>query len=369
MKYWLKKGTTSLMLPVFVPDKTAPGSGNIGLNNTHFKISTRREGDAAETVNTVETITTLGTYQAPTSATHIRIREMDAVNAPGHYEMHVRNELLATGARWAKILLFDAGSNNIPAVNTEIQLTDLDPNSPPVTAAELAALINKGKVFVTTTIATLASQTSFTLTDGSPDNNAYNDRILIVVDQATATQVALGKVSTYVGGTRTVTLAADPAIFTMGVGDTVVILAQSPGGAIADSVLQAIANRVNNNNMNAVLGVPDVAGVTAAARRYTWNIEADFRVAGGDNYALSPFADGAPVRSPTTVTGLSVTLTRMSDAATATPAFTEIGSTRSYKANAGAFTIPSGDGVVIEATATINGETATGKRNMWNFAT
>lgn len=76
-----------------------------------------------------------------------------------------------------------------------------------------------------TTIATLASQTSFTLTDGSADDDAYNGGIIVVTDQATATQKAVGSISDYVGSTKTVTLSSDPAIFTMAVGDTVDILA------------------------------------------------------------------------------------------------------------------------------------------------
>ena len=41
-------------------------------------------------------------------------------------------------------------------------------------------------VLESTTIATLASQISFTLTDGSADDNAYNDALIIVTDAVTA---------------------------------------------------------------------------------------------------------------------------------------------------------------------------------------
>jgi uncharacterized protein (UPF0548 family) len=75
-----------------------------------------------------------------------------------------------------------------------------------------------------TTIATLASQTSFTLTAGSADDNAYNGWGAYVVDQSTATQLCLGVVSDYTGSTKTVTLTEDPAIFTMATGDTIILL-------------------------------------------------------------------------------------------------------------------------------------------------
>lgn len=75
----------------------------------------------------------------------------------------------------------------------------------------------------TTTIATLASQTSFTLTAGSADNDAYNGWEIIVTDQSTSTQKAVGMVQDYVGSTRTVTLMVDPGVFTMATGDTVTL--------------------------------------------------------------------------------------------------------------------------------------------------
>jgi hypothetical protein len=77
----------------------------------------------------------------------------------------------------------------------------------------------------TTTIATLATQTSFTLTAGSADDDAYNGYLIVVTDSATSTQKAVGEISDYTGSTRTVTLSADPGIFTMAVGDTVDIIA------------------------------------------------------------------------------------------------------------------------------------------------
>ena len=82
-----------------------------------------------------------------------------------------------------------------------------------------------------TTIATLASQTSFTLTAGSADDDAYNGAIAIVTDQSTSTQKAVGTISDYTGSSKTVTLSADPGIFTMAVGDTIDILAAVGGSA------------------------------------------------------------------------------------------------------------------------------------------
>lgn len=77
----------------------------------------------------------------------------------------------------------------------------------------------------TTTIATLASQTSFTLSAGSSDDDAYNSCLLICTDQSTAEQKCFGYVLDYTGSSKTVTLKADPGIFTMETGDGVEIIA------------------------------------------------------------------------------------------------------------------------------------------------
>jgi len=94
-----------------------------------------------------------------------------------------------------------------------------------------------------TTIATLASQTSFTLTAGSADNDAYNGAIIVIEDQSTAVQKAVGTISDYVGASKTVTLSSDPAIFTIATGDTVKIIA-ALGSAGSAPTAAAIADAV-----------------------------------------------------------------------------------------------------------------------------
>lgn len=80
-------------------------------------------------------------------------------------------------------------------------------------------------LMIKTTIATLTSQTSFTLSAGSPDDDAYNDCLIMIKDESTAKQKAIGFVSDYAASTLTVTLVADPGVFTMGVNDEIFIMA------------------------------------------------------------------------------------------------------------------------------------------------
>ena len=93
-----------------------------------------------------------------------------------------------------------------------------------------------------TTIATLATQTSFTLTAGSADDDAYQDAYCIVTDQSTAEQKCMGFISAYTGGSKTITLAADPGVFTMATGDTIDIMAVAPGMPAPAAATAADAN-------------------------------------------------------------------------------------------------------------------------------
>ena len=82
-----------------------------------------------------------------------------------------------------------------------------------------------------TSIEGLTDQNTFTLTSGeaSADDDAYNDCIIVVTDQVTQIQKAVGYISDYTGSTRSVQLYADPlqTNFIMAVGDSVEIFATS----------------------------------------------------------------------------------------------------------------------------------------------
>lgn len=90
-------------------------------------------------------------------------------------------------------------------------------------------------LMVDTTIATLATQTSFTLTAGSTDDDAYNNLSIVVEDVSTSTQKAVGMVLDYTGSTKTVTLK-EALAFTIATTDKVYILAEN-------SLKSTVANR------------------------------------------------------------------------------------------------------------------------------
>lgn len=118
-------------------------------------------------------------------------------------------------------------------------------------AASAITKIQGRFVLVDTTIATLASQTSFTLTAGSANNNAYNECVAIIEDATTAAQKAVGFISDYAGGSKTVTLEADPGIFTMQATDkiTIVALPTPLGGSksVWDRLLSGATHNINTS--------------------------------------------------------------------------------------------------------------------------
>lgn len=126
-----------------------------------------------------------------------------------------------------------------------------------------------------TDIATLASQTEFTLAEGSADDDAYNGWALIVTDASTDTQQCIGIVSDYVGSTKTVTLSADPAIFTMAAGDYVKLIPAVLNGAVSATVtsigasaLSAITSELDANSTIA----SEVTAVKAKTDELTFTV-------------------------------------------------------------------------------------------------
>lgn len=78
-----------------------------------------------------------------------------------------------------------------------------------------------------TTIATLSSQTSFTLTVGPAEDDAINGHWVIIHDIASAVQMGKALVLDYTGSTKTVTLAAGTT-FTAAAGDNISVMDLAP---------------------------------------------------------------------------------------------------------------------------------------------
>src|SRR4051812_1305031 len=122
------RGQGSIVLRVKIRNSSvSTGAGLTGLTSasTGLRIATMGNNEAAPTAytvagGTIETITTLGTYAAPT-ATKCRFKEVDATNHPGVYEIQLADARFAVAG--AKMLLISiSGATNLVQTDAEIQL-------------------------------------------------------------------------------------------------------------------------------------------------------------------------------------------------------------------------------------------------------
>lgn len=119
---------------VFIQDTTsAVGAGLTGLTfaSSGLAINTIADNEASATSytaagSTIETITTIGTFAAPT-ATKCRFKEIDSTNLPGWYEIQVADARWAvSGARALQAIISVTGGFCAPV---EVQLVLVDVNN------------------------------------------------------------------------------------------------------------------------------------------------------------------------------------------------------------------------------------------------
>ena len=175
-----------------------------------------KTGDAANLTAYVSKDDGSVTVLGDTSAT-----ELDATNAPGLYSFD-----LTQGETNANKLVF-SGKSSTSGVKLVPQIASTVPPNFQATAITTAGVVsaNESDVLQTTTVATLTSQLNFTLTAGSADDGAYNGCRVILRDQATAAQKAVGVCLEYTGSTKRMRLAFDPGVFTLATGDSVDVVA------------------------------------------------------------------------------------------------------------------------------------------------
>lgn len=112
-----KRGATSQIVRVIILDSTSTtGAGCTGLTytSTNLVIAFIRESSRSSVVYSganIEDITTIGTYQAPSSASKCRFKAVDETNFPGLYEIHVHNDA---------VIFTEADSSVSPSVSSSI---------------------------------------------------------------------------------------------------------------------------------------------------------------------------------------------------------------------------------------------------------
>ena len=195
----------------------------------------------------------------------------------------------ASGALDGKIVNLASSPPTLPTVDQVAAGTSYGYSGTPLTGtglimdpatlatAMITSFSSLPEVMVRTTIATLASQTSFTLTAGSADDDVYNGLTAVITDQSTSVQKAVATISDYVGASKTVTLSSAPG-FTVATGDLITVIAGgSSGGGGLDAAGVRSAIGLASANLDTQLG--SIAGYidteVAAIKAKTDNLPAD----------------------------------------------------------------------------------------------
>src|SRR3990167_9011231 len=119
-----KKGITSQILHVFIQDSSSTtGAGLTGLAYNTASLACRyiNAGGTLSGAITLQDITTLGTYEAPTASTNMRFKEVNSASpSQGVYELHLHNDWMnLTGG---SIVIMLAGATNMAQTRFEIDL-------------------------------------------------------------------------------------------------------------------------------------------------------------------------------------------------------------------------------------------------------
>ena len=128
-----KLGQGSIILRVKLRNSSvSTGAGLTGLTSASsgLRIATAADNEQTSTAytvagSTIETITTLGTYAAPT-ATKCRFKEYDATNHPGIYEVQIADARYAV-SNAKSIMISINGATNLVECDVVIPLRSLDP--------------------------------------------------------------------------------------------------------------------------------------------------------------------------------------------------------------------------------------------------
>jgi hypothetical protein len=128
-----KLGQDSIILRVKIPDSSkTDNSGVIGLTSSTsgLSIATAADNEATSTTysgSNLETITTLGTYAAPTSG-KCRFKEFDSTNHPGIYEIQIADARFSVSNSKSILITIKAiTASNVAQVDVLIPLVQLDP--------------------------------------------------------------------------------------------------------------------------------------------------------------------------------------------------------------------------------------------------
>ena len=275
----IKRGATSNLLRVFLQDNTVTtGAGKTGLTSASagLIISTIADVEATATTYTaaatnVETITTLGTYAAPTAG-KCRFREVDATNHPGLYEIQIADARYNVANSTQLIVSIQATGIAPVYVEYQLVLVDfMDTVRFGLTALPNVASGSAGAIITSGTGTAQLSTTSGNVTVGTNnDKTGYS----LSTSQTFSTTGSVGSVTGAVGS---VTGAVGSVTGAVG----------SVSGDVSGKVLGGGAGTITGDGVRAASVTGAVGSVTAAVTVGTNNDKTGYSLSGSQTFSTT----------------------------------------------------------------------------------
>lgn len=135
-KLMRRNGSTSNILRIFLEDSTSAvkaGKTGLAFDTSGLVISTIANNEATATTytsagSTIETISTLGTYAAPT-ATKCRFKEVDSTNQPGVYELQLADARYAISGAKSLFITIHGVANTVTSTQEIDLAAQIDTNT------------------------------------------------------------------------------------------------------------------------------------------------------------------------------------------------------------------------------------------------
>ena len=219
MKFARARGSTSNIFDFFLPDTQplVPGGGKTGLSSASsgLIIALKRELSSAYTVyaqasSNIETITTIGTFAAPSSS-KCRFKEIDSTNAPGKYQVMFADALFDTSdaSRWISGVIH--GASGLVMTPFEIMLTAFNFQDavrggltalPNANSGAQGGLVILDDVIVSTVVDASPTTTAFKGATTLSSSDDYYNGCFLVPRYPSALVGIPRMISAYVGATR-----------------------------------------------------------------------------------------------------------------------------------------------------------------------
>jgi len=247
-------GTTSYVMTVMAYDSSSTvGAGKTGITyNGGITFYYKRSNGTASVACTINTITTLGTYNG--SATNAAWKEVDSTHMPGVYEVHIPNNAFASGATDVMCTLILSGVVPIPLYFR------INPPADIQTALGTAITCTTG---------------------GIPDVNAKNINNATAVNGLTAAQIATGVWTDSTAGDFTTSSTIGKSVMngvSLGTGLTVNALTNAPtAGDLTATMKSSVTTAATSATPTVLLTSGTSAGqVTLSSGILTANANGDF---------------------------------------------------------------------------------------------